>query len=217
MSTGFDNMNSHTSHRLISLFEVLSRRYFKWSLPNVNQPPDSVPNQDKIDVYFEFLKMLFEVINGCIYFSLSKNPHLIYTLLYSKDIFSKFHSIPQFSPYLANIQIIIDFFEDQLQNINFDFSDYSIDSVLDSINSGLLEWKNIYFKYQVNKIYYKFTPSENSADFYLPHTWASVMSSLLFWPHPLHFNLFSTHNSSQLPRYFHLQYSVRNSSPILDV
>lgn len=157
------------------------------------------------NLYSIFLQMIFEILNICLYFGLPKNPHFIYALLYSKDMIRKFSVDPNFSQCVVNLQVAIDFFETRLSSIDFNISDYSSNTVLDVITAGSLDWKNIYFKYQVNDQKYELQPSFNSSEFFIPQTWMTILSSLPMWPHPVTFPLFSAYHPVRLSRTLRIQ------------
>ena len=234
MSAHFEKMDSHTAHRLIALLDLLSRRYFKWKENHADlEKNETIPeNTNPIDIqkqanlYSQFLLMIFEILNSCLYCGLTKNPNFIYTLLYSKESFRKFALDPNFSQYIVNIQIAIDYFEDRLSELNFNFVDYSSNAVLDIISAGAVDWKNVYFKYKVNEQRYEFPISYDTSDFYLPHTWTTVLSALPFWPNVVTFKLFNSQHpfqfskalKAQLQKMHEITITNKSSqSPILDV
>ena len=112
---------------------------------------------------------------------------------------------PNFSQCVVNLQVAIDFFENRLGAVDFEVSDYSSSSVLDVINAGLLDWKNVYFKYHVNDQRYEFPEASSTPEFYVPQVWMSIFSSISLWPHPVTFRLFSTNQPFQLSRSLRLQ------------
>ena len=54
----------------------------------------------------EVLRMVLEIINSCLAASLHLNPHLVYSLLYQKELFNAFKTHPTFQDILQNIDIV---------------------------------------------------------------------------------------------------------------
>jgi hypothetical protein len=154
MSAQLERIESHTAHRLLSLFELLTRQYSKWKQRQVISSAQSGSGTDlrksgsdllQQELFSGYLQMLFQVFNRSLFFNLSKNPHLVYSILYSKDIFAKYQGDGVFADLVANIETVIRFFDSHLHQFDT-LSDYSCQSVLEVINSGLSTWKPSYFK-----------------------------------------------------------------------
>lgn len=56
----------------------------------------------------EVLRMVLEIINSCLSSSLHHNPHLVYSLLYQRELFNSFKTHPTFQDILQNIDIVSD-------------------------------------------------------------------------------------------------------------
>lgn len=54
----------------------------------------------------EVLRMVLEIINSCLAASLHHNPHLVYSLLYQRELFNSFKTHPTFQDILQNIDIV---------------------------------------------------------------------------------------------------------------
>lgn len=54
----------------------------------------------------EVLRMVLEILNSCLAASLHHNPHLIYSLLYQRELFNSFKTHPTFQDILQNIDIV---------------------------------------------------------------------------------------------------------------
>ena len=54
----------------------------------------------------EILQMLLEIINSGLTHTLHNNPHLVYSLLYQREVFAPFHSRPGFIDLVQNIEMV---------------------------------------------------------------------------------------------------------------
>ena len=50
--------------------------------------------------------MILEIINSSLTYTLHVNPHLVYSLLYQREIFTPFHSRPGFIDLVQNIEMV---------------------------------------------------------------------------------------------------------------
>ena len=50
--------------------------------------------------------MILEIINSSLTYTLHVNPHLVYSLLYQREIFTPFHSRPGFIDLVQNIELV---------------------------------------------------------------------------------------------------------------
>jgi len=55
----------------------------------------------------EVMRMMLEIINSCLSNSLHHNPHLVYTLLYRRDLFTQLLAHSAFHDVTANIHLVI--------------------------------------------------------------------------------------------------------------
>lgn len=81
--------------------------------------------------------MVLEIINSCLSNQLQHNPNLIYALLYKKNIFDPFRNHQNFQDVVQNLDIVINYFSNKLQQVQ---SDLSVKEVLSTIAQGTLQW-----------------------------------------------------------------------------
>ena len=113
MSSQFKNLHPYVCQRILSLFEALSKRYYR----NVAilQSLDNFTEEDKekscdvasdVAVLEEVLRMILEIINSTLTSQNKSNSNFIYTLLYHQHIFEPFHKHPNFLDLLHNIKAV---------------------------------------------------------------------------------------------------------------
>ena len=56
----------------------------------------------------EVIRMVLEIINSCLCSTLAHNPHLVYTLLYKRELFTGFKTHPKFQDIIQNIDTVSD-------------------------------------------------------------------------------------------------------------
>jgi len=152
MSSQFRSLHPYVSQRLVSLFETLAKKYSRLadqiqqhdsdgstpdtilSMEDTDQPSDLV--QD-LGVLEEVLHMVLEIINSCLSHQLAHNPNLIYTLLYKKHVFEPFRTHPAFQDIVQNIDAVILYFSNRLDQVQ---KDLSVGEVLTTIQHGALQW-----------------------------------------------------------------------------
>lgn len=154
MSAQFRDLHPYVSQRLVSLFETLAKKYQKLSASqagvrngksaeksNSDVAVSVTPEGDEQDlgVLEEVLRMVLEIFNSCLSSQLSNNPNLVYTLLYKKQIFEPFKKHPAFQDIIGNVNFIIGYFSNLLQEKS---SQNEVDpsQVLSVILQGAKHW-----------------------------------------------------------------------------
>uniref|UniRef100_A0A2C9L4N8 Dymeclin n=1 Tax=Biomphalaria glabrata TaxID=6526 RepID=A0A2C9L4N8_BIOGL len=82
--------------------------------------------------------MVLEIINSCLSSGLQSNPHLIYSLLYQRNLFSAFRGHPTFQDIIQNIDTLLAFFSSRLEHLG---ANPSPGSVLQAIKDGSMVFK----------------------------------------------------------------------------
>ncbi|KAF5305088.1 hypothetical protein FQA39_LY09350 [Lamprigera yunnana] len=189
MSGHFRDLHPYVSQRLVSLFETLAKRYNKYLQKlecsktadvsiDVSQNP--IDSEQDIVVLEEVLRMVLEIFNSCLVHQLINNPNLVYTLLYKRQIFQPFKKNPAFEDIVQNIEIIIEYFSDQLA-IKSQEHEVDFHEVLLVIQDGAKHWpKEKLTKFPDLK--FKYVEEEQPEEFFIPYVWSLVgHHSLLQW------------------------------------
>lgn len=64
------------------------------------------PQATDLLIVEEVLRMILEVVNCCLTHNLHNNPHLVYSLLYQRELFEPFRSHPSLIDILHNIDTV---------------------------------------------------------------------------------------------------------------
>uniref|UniRef100_A0A8C1K095 Dymeclin n=1 Tax=Cyprinus carpio TaxID=7962 RepID=A0A8C1K095_CYPCA len=142
MSAQFRNLHQYAAQRIISLFALLSKKHNKvleqatQSLRGPLGADDTTVLPDyaqDLNVIEEVIRMMLEIINSCLSNSLHHNPNLLYALLYKRELFEQFRSHPSFQDIMQNLDTVIGFFSQRLEQAG---SDLSVERVQEVIKKG---------------------------------------------------------------------------------
>ncbi|CAO3654552.1 unnamed protein product [Mucor fragilis] len=169
MSNTMSDMHAYVAQRIISLFEVLARRYTKLA---EKQSMDMI-------VYEDLLVLLLEIINSTLTHRLKHNSQLVYALLQKREIFSPFQEHPRLSDLVQNLEQVIVHFNTRVSEANLKAP--SSNEVLRLIEQASRTWSNQklillpYLKFQYKE-------EQDSFEFFIPYIWALVQRrSFIYW------------------------------------
>uniref|UniRef100_H3DN48 Dymeclin n=1 Tax=Tetraodon nigroviridis TaxID=99883 RepID=H3DN48_TETNG len=179
MSAQFRRLHQYAAQRIISLFALLSKKHNKvleqatQSLRGRQGDNPALPDyaQD-LNVIEEVIRMMLEIINSCLCNSLHHNPNLVYALLYKRELFEQFRTHPSFQDIMQNLDTVIGFFSQRLEQAG---SDLSVERVQEVIMKGaqalptdrLKKFPELKFKYV----------EDQPEDFFIPYVWSLVFHS----------------------------------------
>ena len=120
MSSQFQHLNPSVTQRIISLFNLLSRKHSKLldllqqqSIRGEEITRTTTTNDELTNTYVQDLstvedvmRTVLEIINSCLIHTLQQNVNLIYALLYNRDLFDNYRTHPTFQDVLHNIDLV---------------------------------------------------------------------------------------------------------------
>jgi len=126
MSSKFENLHTYVTQKLISLFNLLSRKHTKildlikqqskqeYTASTITNNIQTLASNDEyfneciqdISIIEDVMRMILEIINSCLTYTLKYNINLIYALLYNRDIFDNYRAHPNFQDILQNIDTV---------------------------------------------------------------------------------------------------------------
>lgn len=184
MSNQFKNLHPYVCQRILSLFEALSKRYYR--LVATLQGMDNFTEEDKehsIDVASdagaleEVLRMILEIINSTLISQNKSNSNFIYTLLYHQHIFEPFHKHPNFQDLLQNIKTVIDFYNKKLEPMKE--GTLGVEEMQEFIRQTAIQFPTEKLK-KFPDLRFKYVEEEQPEDFFVPYTW-SLIKSKIYW------------------------------------
>uniref|UniRef100_A0A8C1K108 Dymeclin n=1 Tax=Cyprinus carpio TaxID=7962 RepID=A0A8C1K108_CYPCA len=188
MSAQFRNLHQYAAQRIISLFALLSKKHNKvleqatQSLRGPLGADDTTVLPDyaqDLNVIEEVIRMMLEIINSCLSNSLHHNPNLLYALLYKRELFEQFRSHPSFQDIMQNLDTVIGFFSQRLEQAG---SDLSVERVQEVIKKGAAALPKERLK-KFPELKFKYVEEEQPEDFFIPYVWSLVFNSGvgLYW------------------------------------
>lgn len=168
MSNHFKQLSPYVCEKITTLFKRLSKRFKKLLVQvNENHNGTSVDQSDArsdadsdmmsvyspdivndLSIYEEVLRMILEIVNACLAAKLNRNPNLVYTLLYNRDIFEPFQEHPSFQDIVVNIESVLTYFSNRVDAENKE-SDISVNEVYQIIQQAALQWPSDKLKVRI--------------------------------------------------------------------
>uniref|UniRef100_A0A8C6KBU4 Dymeclin n=1 Tax=Nothobranchius furzeri TaxID=105023 RepID=A0A8C6KBU4_NOTFU len=191
MSAQFRYLHQYAAQRIISLFALLSKKHNKvleqatQSLRGRQADNTALPDyaQD-LNVIEEVIRMMLEIINSCLCNSLHHNPNLVYALLYKRELFEQFRTHPSFQDIMQNVDTVIGFFSQRLEQAG---SDLSVERVQEVIMKGAQALPKDRLK-KFPELKFKYVEEDQPEDFFIPYVWSLVYNAAvgLYWsPHEI--------------------------------
>lgn len=189
MSAQFRCLHQYAAQRILSLFALLSKKHNKvleqatQSLRGRQGDNTALPDyaQD-LNVIEEVIRMMLEIINSCLCNSLHHNPNLVYALLYKRELFEQFRTHPSFQDIMQNLDTVIGFFSQRLEQAG---GDLSVERVQEVIMKGAQALPKDRLK-KFPELKFKYVEEDQPEDFFIPYVWSLVFNSGvgLYWsPH----------------------------------
>lgn len=180
MSAQFRCLHQYAAQRIISLFALLSKKHNKvleqatQSLRGRQGDDTALPDyaQD-LNVIEEVIRMMLEIINSCLCNSLHHNPNLVYALLYKRELFEQFRTHPSFQDIMQNLDTVIGFFSQRLEQAG---SDLSVERVQEVIMKGAQALPTDRLK-KFPELKFKYVEEDQPEDFFIPYVWSLVFNS----------------------------------------
>lgn len=180
MSAQFRCLHQYAAQRIISLFALLSKKHNKvleqatQSLRGRQGDNAALPDyaQD-LNVIEEVIRMMLEIINSCLANSLHHNPNLVYALLYKRELFEQFRTHPSFQDIMQNLDMVIGFFSQRLEQAG---SDLSVERVQEVIMKGAQALPKDRLK-KFPELKFKYVEEDQPEDFFIPYVWSLVFNS----------------------------------------
>ncbi|EPS59670.1 hypothetical protein M569_15135, partial [Genlisea aurea] len=185
MAPHFHRLSSYASQRLVSLFDMLSRKYHKLAeienakmnaangYPNVDNVPDDTSAE--LHMYSDFLKLVLEILNAVLTYALPRNPEVVYAVMHRQLIFLPYKNHPRFSELLENIYTVLDFFNSGVDSEETESSDWSVERVLEAIINQSRSWRGEGMKV-FSQLRFAYKQEKHSEEFFVPYAWQLVLS-----------------------------------------
>ena len=158
MSSFFKGLNPYVCQKIVNLFEKISKRFSRKLTVSQNGTTDAhdasvqmeepeaegVSNSpdliQDLSIYEDVLRMLLEIINSCLASQLIHNPNLVYTLLYNRQVFESYQSLPAFQDVVINIETILTYFSNRIAAETDEGETLSVIEVYQIIEDSSKKW-----------------------------------------------------------------------------
>ncbi|KAK7270560.1 hypothetical protein RIF29_23790 [Crotalaria pallida] len=185
MAPHVHRLSAYASQRLVSLFDMLSRKYNKLSdrrdnklhIAKSNSFDGSSLAEDmstELHIYTDFLRLVLEIINAILTYALPRNPEVVYAVMHRQEVFHPFKNHPRFSELLENIYTVLDFFNSRMDAQRVD-GDWSVNEVLEVIIINCRSWRGDGLK-MFTQLRFTYEQESHPEEFFIPYVWQLVLS-----------------------------------------
>ncbi|KAL6192223.1 hypothetical protein ACLB2K_038608 [Fragaria x ananassa] len=201
MAPHVHRLSAYASQRLVSLFDMLSRKYNKLAEVRNNQMTLAKGNSieddtlepfllqsTEIHIYTDFLRLVLEILNAILTYALPRNPEVVYAIMHRQEVFQPFRNHPRFNELLENIYTVLDFFNSRVDAQRTD-GEWSVEKVLQVIIINCRSWRGEGMK-MFTQLRFTYEQESNPEEFFIPYLWQLVLSRCGISFNPGAINLF---------------------------
>jgi hypothetical protein len=203
MSSHFNSLHLDAAQKIVTLFKQLAKKYHRMTQKTTptTTPTSATPLSPDSEVVFregadystevgiveEILVMILEIVNSCLSHRLATNPHLVYCLLYQREVFSPLHTSPPLMDLVRNILSVVEFFSKKLEESGP--SPYSSPFVLETIIRCSTTWPHHRLRV-FPELKFRYVEEAQPEEFFVPYVWTLVHKNS-----PLHWQQFHVSSS----------------------
>ncbi|PKA65904.1 hypothetical protein AXF42_Ash010313 [Apostasia shenzhenica] len=183
MAPHVHRLSAYASQRLVSLFDMLSRKYTKlaeWKNDKVlplaaDQNGGSIEEDmsTELHIYTDFLRIVLEILNAILTHALPRNPEVVYAIMHRQEVFQPFKSHPRFTELLENIYTVLDFFNSRMDMQQMD-GEWSVDKVLQVIIINCRSWRGEGMK-MFTQLRFTYEQETHPEEFFIPYVWRLLL------------------------------------------
>ncbi|CAM0134719.1 unnamed protein product [Umbelopsis sp. WA50703] len=181
MSNSMTDMHQYVAQRIVSVFELISKRYQKIASrleTSSNEPSLPHPSQEVI-VYQDLISLFLEIMNSILVHHLKDNPQLVYALLLKRETFAVYRLNARLSELVANIESIINYFHARVSEANLRAP--STSEVLEIIDLATRTWTSDRLM-SFPELKFQYAEEQDSQQFFCPYVWALVhRRTFIYW------------------------------------
>nr|CAD1828048.1 unnamed protein product [Ananas comosus var. bracteatus] len=185
MAPHIHRLSAYASQRLVSLFDMLSRKYAKIAeLKNdkvLKTASDQIEGENvaedvstELHIYTDFLRIVLEIINAILTYALPRNPEVVYAIMHRQEVFQPFKNHPRFNELLENIYTVLDFFNSRMDMHQSD-GEWSVDKVLEVIIINCRSWRGEGMK-MFTQLRFTYEQESHPEEFFIPYVWRLVLA-----------------------------------------
>ncbi|MQL80090.1 hypothetical protein Taro_012514 [Colocasia esculenta] len=186
MAPHVHRLSGYASQRLVSLFDMLARKYSKSVELKNDKSIDAKGTQieggsisedasAELQIYTDFLRIVLEIVNAILTYALPRNPEVVYAIMHRQEVFQPFKNHPRFNELLENIYMVLDFFNSRMDTQQTD-GELSVDKVLQVIIINCRSWRGEGMK-MFTQLKFTYEQESNPEEFFIPYVWQLVLST----------------------------------------
>ncbi|XP_077247325.1 uncharacterized protein LOC143887097 [Tasmannia lanceolata] len=199
MAPHVHRLSAYASQRLVSLFDMLSRKYtkladlsddkiFKANANSVEGESIAEDMSTELHIYTDFLRIVLEILNAILTYALPRNPEVVYAIMHRQEVLQPFKNHPRFNELLENIYTVLDFFNSRMDAQKLD-GEWSVEKVLQVIIINCRSWRGEGMK-MFTQLRFTYEQENHPEEFFIPYVWKLVLSHSGFSFNPGSINLF---------------------------
>lgn len=198
MAPHVHRLSAYASQRLVSLFDMLSRKYSKLAelknnkmqIGNSESRGDNLPEDmsTELHIYTDFLRIVLEILNAILTYALPRNPEVVYAIMHRQEVFQPFRNHPRFNELLENIFNVLDFFNSRMDAQRTD-GEWSVEKVLQVIIINCRSWRGEGMKMFI-QLHFTYEQESHPEEFFIPYVWQLAISRRVISFDPSSINLF---------------------------
>ncbi|GJJ78028.1 dymeclin [Entomortierella parvispora] len=178
MSNSLQDMHPYVSQRLVTLFDIVARRYQKLVTKKTQQDEDVENNADVI-IYGDMVILVLEIINSTLTHKLKANPQLVYSLLHKQEMFAVFRNDLKFKDLIHNIEQAVNYFQQKVSEANI--NPPTPEEVALVIQNASRTWPPNLMK-TFPDIKFEYEEEQQSNEFFCPYVWSLLYrNTFVYW------------------------------------
>ncbi|KAF9419554.1 hypothetical protein BGZ94_009376 [Podila epigama] len=178
MSNSLQDIHPYVSQKLVTLFDIVARRYQK--LVHKQQQQDEIKERNAdVIIYGDMVTLVLEIINSTLTHKLKANPQLVYSLLHKQEMFTHFRQEPQFKDLIENIEQAVGYFQVKVSEANLKAP--TPEEVAQVIQTASRTWPPKLMKVFPD-IKFQYEEEEQSSEFFCPYVWSLLYrNTFVYW------------------------------------
>ncbi|KAG9066297.1 hypothetical protein KI688_001520 [Linnemannia hyalina] len=178
MSNSLQDIHPYVSQRLVTLFDIVARRYQKLVTKKAQQDEVLDKNPDVI-IYGDMVTLVLEIINSTLTHKLKANPQLVYSLLHKQEMFAYFRDDLKFKDLIQNIEQAVNYFQQKVSEANIKAP--TPEEVAQVIQTASRTWPPNLMK-TFPDIKFQYEEEEQSNEFFCPYVWSLIYrNTFVYW------------------------------------
>ncbi|KAF9177979.1 hypothetical protein BGZ50_008179 [Haplosporangium sp. Z 11] len=178
MSNSLQDIHPYVSQRLVTLFDIVARRYQKLVTKHQQRDEDIEKSADVI-IYGDMVTLVLEIINSTLTHKLKANPQLVYSLLHKQEMFAYFRNDPKFKDLIHNIEQAVNYFQVKVSEANIKAP--TPEEVAKVIQTASRTWPPNLMK-TFPDVKFEYEEEEQSSEFFCPYIWSLLYrNTFVYW------------------------------------